>query len=100
LSFADWWEVFCPSPQDLPVWLQLVEGSDRSDPKLAHLDGLILSRAWCWRMIETRLQALLRAKVVNAVAAHLAAALPHAVGGDYAGTHWLASFALLALTDG
>jgi hypothetical protein len=92
--------VFSPSQQDLPVWLQPVEVSDRSEPKLAHLDGLNLSRAWCWRMIEARLQAPLRAKVVDAVATHLAAALPHAVGGNYAGTHWLASFALLALTDG
>jgi hypothetical protein len=31
--------------------------------------------------------------------AHLEASLPHATLGDYAGTHWLASFALLALTD-
>ena len=31
--------------------------------------------------------------------AHLAAALPH-VAGDYAGEHWLASFALLAMTAG
>ncbi|MGH8806294.1 MAG: DUF2891 domain-containing protein [Noviherbaspirillum sp.] len=98
-SYADWWAVFCPQPQDLQVWLQPVAVSDRSDPKLAHLDGLNLSRAWCWKMIEAQLQPALRAQVSDAIDAHLTASLPHATGVDYAGTHWLASFALLALTE-
>ena len=73
--------------------------SDRSDGKIVHLDGLNLSRAWCWRGIATALpdgdpaQAL----ALEAEAQHLEAALPH-VTGDYMGEHWLASFALLALT--
>lgn len=99
-SYADWWQVFCPPPQELQAWLAPVAVTDRSDPKLVHLDGLNLSRAWCWRMIEAEMPSSLRAPVAAAINAHLAASLPYACNGDYAGTHWLASFALLALTHG
>jgi hypothetical protein len=73
--------------------------SDRTDGKIAHLDGLNLSRAWCWREIASGLPAANPARdaAERAATAHLAAALPH-VAGDYMGEHWLASFALLALT--
>jgi hypothetical protein len=98
-SYADWWEVFCPAREDLMTWLTPVAVSDRSDPKLAHLDGLNLARAWCWKRLAPQLPADLRQAAEKAVGAHLAASLPQASGGDYAGTHWLASFALLALTD-
>ena len=70
--------------------------SDRSDGKIAHLDGTNLSRAWCWRSIAPLLPAAERAIAESAAADHLAAALPH-ISGDYMGEHWLASFALLAL---
>ena len=63
--------------------------SDRSDGKIAHLDGLNLSRAWCWRELGYPEHA----------EPHLAAAMPH-LAGDYMGEHWLASFALLALLSG
>ena len=73
--------------------------SDRSDGKIAHLDGLILSRAWCWRGIAAALDdGPARAAALDTAATHLAAGLPH-IAGDYAGEHWLASFALLALDD-
>lgn len=63
--------------------------SDHADPKQSHLDGLCLSRAWCF------------ARLGDAPAAEqlVRAALPHVADGDYAGTHWLASFAALALGD-
>jgi hypothetical protein len=64
-------------------------GFDRADAKQVHLDGLSLSRAWCLR----------RLGFAEAAERHLAAALPH-LENDYVGTHWLASFALLALTEG
>jgi hypothetical protein len=70
--------------------------SDRSDGKIAHLDGLNLSRAWCWRSLAPLLPAEQRSIVQETAGAHFAAALPH-IGGDYMGEHWLASFALLAL---
>jgi hypothetical protein len=72
--------------------------SDRSDGKIAHLDGLNLSRAWCWRAIAARSAPRIawRPGRRRAAQRHLDAALPH-VTGDYMGEHWLASFALLAL---
>ena len=70
--------------------------SDRSDGKIAHLDGVNLSRAWCWRGIAGALDPEL-AELARATAEeHLDASLPH-VAGDYMGEHWLATFALLAL---
>ncbi len=70
--------------------------SDRSDGKIAHLDGTNLSRAWCWQGIAPLLPTAERAIAQGAADTHLAAALPH-ISGDYMGEHWLASFALLAL---
>ena len=70
--------------------------SDRSDGKIAHLDGLNLSRAWCWRAIAPLLPDGEREIAEASRRRHLAAALPH-VAGDYMGEHWLASFALLAM---
>jgi hypothetical protein len=70
--------------------------SDRSDGKIVHLDGLNLSRAWCWRAIAPWVAAPGDDIAMRAAETHLAASLPH-VGGDYMGEHWLASFALLAL---
>ena len=72
--------------------------SDRSDGKIAHLDGLNLSRAWCQRALAGALPEgdARRAKLRDAADRHLASALAH-VAGDYMGEHWLATFALLAL---
>ncbi len=97
-ELVGWWQRFCPTSESLQSWLKPVAVSDRSDPKMAHLDGLNLSRAWCWSMLSPDLPASLQEPVALAIERHLAASLPHAVGGDYVGTHWLASFALLALT--
>jgi hypothetical protein len=72
--------------------------SDRTDGKIAHLDGLNLSRAWCWKSLAGALEGSAKATAVEAAESHLAAGLPH-IAGDYAGEHWLASFALLALRD-
>ena len=72
--------------------------SDRRDGRIVHLDGLNLSRAWCWRNIAAALPARdpVRKLATQAADDHLAASLPH-VSGDYMGEHWLATFALLAL---
>lgn len=71
--------------------------SDRSDGKIAHLDGLNLSRAWSLRILAgmTVVQSQ-RDLLLDRAQLHLDASLPH-VTGDYMGEHWLASFALLAL---
>lgn len=75
--------------------------SDRSDGKIAHLDGLNLSRAWCWRSIAASWGGGDPRQMVATRAAdeHLAASLPH-VADDYAGAHWLATYALLATLAG
>jgi len=97
-AFEPWFDAFLP---------RLAEGapaslftpaivSDRSDGKIAHLDGTNLSRAWCWRGLAGALAPELAALARGTADAHLDASLPH-VAGDYMGEHWLATFALLAL---
>ena len=105
LSSADygrWLDSFLPRIEDREPGTLFgpVEVSDRSDGKIAHLDGLNLSRAWCWRALAHAWpEADARRKIAHeTAAAHLAASLPH-VAGDYMGEHWLATFALLALMD-
>jgi hypothetical protein len=87
-DFAAWFAHFLPGVDNRqPASLfEPAIVSDRSDGKIAHLDGLNLSRAWCWRELGDPEHA----------DPHLAAAMPH-LSGDYMGEHWLASFALLAL---
>ena len=103
-GFESWLARFLPRiAEEQPATLfRPAHVSDRSDGKIAHLDGVNLTRAWCWRSIANALPAGdPRAAVAHAAAErHLAASLPH-VAGDYMGEHWLASFAVLALeSDG
>lgn len=96
--FPIWFEQFLPrvaSREPATLFMPAIV-SDRSDGKIAHLDGLNLSRAWCWRSIAPLLPPAERAIAEDAADEHLAAAMPH-LSGDYMGEHWLASFALLAL---
>jgi hypothetical protein len=60
------------------------------------LDGVNLSRAWCWRGLASALEPDAAALALRAADTHLDSSLPH-VAGDYMGEHWLATFALLAL---
>lgn len=99
-EFPIWLDRFLPrlSNREPATLFKPVLVSDRSDGKIAHLDGLNLSRAWCWRSIAGSWPATDRRRSIALEAAevHLAASLPH-VAGDYMGEHWLATFALLAL---
>jgi hypothetical protein len=96
--FAEWFGHFLPRIADRQPQTLFTPAivSDRSDGKIAHLDGLNLSRVWCWRGIGPLLPSTERNVAEGAADAHLAAALPH-ISGDYMGEHWLASFALLAM---
>jgi len=98
-EFADWFAAYLPAiAERRPASLFTpAVVTDRTDGKIVHLDGLNLSRAWCWRALAAALSGPAQAAAEEAAAAHLAASLPH-VAGDYMGEHWLASFALLALT--
>lgn len=97
-EFALWLARFLPRlAQGKPGRLfNPVAVSDRTDGKIAHLDGLNLSRAWCWRSLAKELPGEARSRARDAAERCLAVALPH-VAGHYMGEHWLASFALLAL---
>ena len=98
--YPRWFDAFLPRiAQGEPATLLTpAHVSDRSDGKIAHLDGLNLSRAWAFRQIALGLPDDHPAVPVMRAAAdrHLAASLPH-LEDDYMGSHWLASFALLAL---
>lgn len=74
--------------------------TDRTDPQIVHLDGLNLSRAWCMRSIASGLEKDddLRAVLLESAERHAEATLKHVASGDYAGEHWLASFAVYLLT--
>ncbi|QKG72161.1 DUF2891 domain-containing protein [Erythrobacter mangrovi] len=97
LSFAPWFEALVVANGWLTRDCRPVFVSDRSDGKIAHLDGLNLSRAWCLRAIAPKLEGNeVEGLLLRLADQHLETALPH-VAGDYMGEHWLASFALLAL---
>jgi hypothetical protein len=102
-EFAAWLDVFLPGlarrePRTLFV---PAEVSDRTDPYIVHLDGLNLSRAWCFRGIASALPgADSRAAILRAASvAHLDAGIAGLGAGDYVGEHWLATFATLTLTQ-
>jgi hypothetical protein len=76
--------------------------TDRGDGKLVHLDGLNLSRAWCMRRIAAALPKNdgAREYLLRAARVHTEDALKNIHSGQYAGEHWLASFAAYLLTQG
>ena len=100
-EFVQWFTCFLPhiaSGEPRTLFTPAVV-SDREDGKIAHLDGLNLSRAWCWRSIASGFppQHRIHERALAAARQHLAASLPY-LAVDYMGAHWLASFALLALS--
>jgi hypothetical protein len=101
-EFASWLAAFLPQIQapGNASWLSPVVSPDRSDPKLAHLDGLNLSRAW---MLEGIASALSRSDrrlqpIGAAARAHKSAGLAAVTGEHYEGGHWLGSFAVYLVT--
>ncbi|MEL6632682.1 MAG: DUF2891 domain-containing protein [Bacteroidota bacterium] len=91
-AFSSWFEKFLPSVERM----QPATVSDRSDGKLVHLDGLNFSRAWVLYSIASSLPN--QASALRQIAdAHMAFSLPGLTSHDYAGGHWLASFAIYAL---
>ena len=95
--FHRWWDAFVPDLAVLVHWLAPLQPGDRSDARLTHIDGLNLSRAWCWSQLVDVMPDALRTSAQLAIHAHRTESMPHAAQGHYVGTHWLASFALLAL---
>lgn len=101
-EFAKWFHRFLPevSKGGPAALIQPAIVTDRTDPKLVHLDGLNLSRAWCMRSVAAALPRNDAARNVlfSSADKHAAAALAHVASGDYAGEHWLASFAVFLLS--
>lgn len=102
-DFAGWFRTFLPdlaTGQPETLFTPAIV-SDRSDGKIAHLDGLNLSRVWSWKQILHALPAdfAARERIEHAMLRHLDASLPH-IAGDYMGEHWLATYAVMALQTG
>ena len=101
-DFAVWLRAFLPqiSITSGKAWLQPVVSPDPGDPKLAHLDGLNLSRAWMLEGIAAGLaKADPRLPAIKSVAdAHRHAGLAAVTGEHYEGGHWLGSFAVYLVT--
>ena len=76
-----------------------VRVSNPNDPKIAHLIGLNLNRAWCWRRIALALPESdpRQNRAREAARRHLEAAIPLLSAEDFNRAHWLASFAVYAL---
>ena len=101
-EFGKWLTQFLPQIPSTATadWLPIVVSPDPSDPKLAHLDGLNLSRAW---MLQGILSVLptddpRRAALASAAEAHRRAGLAAVTGEHYEGGHWLGSFAVYLTT--
>jgi hypothetical protein len=97
-EYSAWLAKFLPGiPRDGRAdWLTPGVVTDRSDPKLAHIDGLNLSRAWMLEGIASGLpeRDKRRAALLAAARAHADAALPAVTGEHYEGGHWLGTFAV------
>lgn len=101
-EFHTWFQAFLPGaakgePKALFVPATV---TDRTDLQLVHLDGLNLSRAWAMHGVARALPAddPARKALLDSAARHMEAGLKHVSSGDYAGEHWLASFAVYLLT--
>jgi hypothetical protein len=96
-EFQAWFKEFLP---ELPSSLEnLATVADRSDGQIVHLDGLNLSRGWCFNGIASALDENdpMKKRFMDLATKHITGTVPQIASGDYAGEHWLASFAIYAL---
>jgi hypothetical protein len=96
-EFAAWLTTFLPKipTTGSAAWLPIGVVTDKTDGKLAHLDGLNLSRAWMLEGIATGLPSAdpRRRALLAAARAHAASGLAAVTAEHYEGGHWLGSFA-------
>ena len=102
-DFARWFRAFVPgllSKEGVLVFTPATV-TDRTDPKLVHLDGLNLSRGWCMMGIASALPVndRLRQPLINSARLHAETSLKYVASGNYEGEHWLASFAVYLLSQ-
>lgn len=102
-AFSQWLTDFLPGipASDTATWLPPAVVTDRADPKLAHVDGLNLSRAWMLEGIASGVGADDRRSraLLAAARSHREAALPAVTGEHYEGGHWLGTFAVYLASD-
>jgi hypothetical protein len=96
-AFKTWFDAFLPQLTKQDAVFSPGKVSDRSDGKLVHLDGVNLSRAWCLYSITEAIPEYTH--LTNMANEHLNFTLKNIAEDDYAGGHWLASFAIYALTN-
>jgi len=95
-EFLPWLNVFLPQLSHKNYELAVGIVSDRTDGKLVHLDGVNFSRAWClYDLAKAFPNYKHLAKIANN---HINQSMPYVVGDSYEGGHWLASFALYAMS--
>ncbi len=97
-AFRRWLGGFLPG---LPSGLVPATVSDRTDPKIVHLDGLNLSRARALSSLAGTYgpKDPRRAALIQSAERHTGASLPHLASGSYEGEHWLATFAVRMLSE-
>jgi hypothetical protein len=101
-EYAAWLSKFLPAlPRTTTHWLEPAVSRDPTDPKLAHLDGLNLSRAWMLEgmAVSLPLDDPRRAALQAAADGHADAGLASIREETYEGSHWLPSFAVYLLTS-
>ena len=102
-EFVSWIGRFVPNAktQLADGTIRPVEVTDVTDGKLVHLAGLNLNRAWCMRAVADALPVghELREPLVKSASEHLRAGVEYVNSGHYEGDHWLATFALYAVTE-
>ena len=102
-EFAAWLTAFLPAlpTTNSGAWLPIGVVTDKTDGKLAHLDGLNLSRAWMLEGVASGLPSSdpRRRALLAAAATHAASGLAAVTGEHYEGGHWLGSFATYLATQ-
>ena len=97
-EFSAWLEKFLPAQQDALTFLTYTpEVLDPSDGQLAHLFGLTLSRAWMLRELAPHLDQQAQEFITEHTPEMLASVEKQLVDGDFMATHWLITYALLAI---
>ncbi|NNC99246.1 MAG: DUF2891 domain-containing protein [Gammaproteobacteria bacterium] len=95
-EFLPWVSAFLPQLKNPDYQLDVGLVGDRSDGKLVHLDGVNFSRAWVLYGLANQYSDY--AHLGGIADQHVAYSYPNLLGDDYEGGHWLASFAIYALT--
>ncbi len=99
-AFRAWFRHFLPAIGSSRLLTPAIV-SDRTDGKLSHLDGLNLSRVWCFSAILKKLEEgdPLIGILKKSISVHLTTAIENIRSGHYAGEHWLGSFAVFAYSE-